>query len=245
MGLNYQDSTSKARVSAMHHILKSIPGGHVTDTPLNRSLTSAGTGAMTFLLSRLAKHPMPTSAALGAAGATMGYATIPIVNKIEEAINNPHHKKMSNAAIHDAMSKSHYVALKANDAFSEFAKQSGLASTFGQLLQRTGKAAVQGIGKGVAWTGGQIVKGALPAIKDSQTGKVPLYAAARGLVVKGGLVGGAMVGVPMALSKITNPEQTSRPNYTTYMRNNMLRGNIHASQMSPNDVSDVQRLGMR
>jgi hypothetical protein len=243
--MNYQDSTSAARVSAMHQIAKAMPGGPAIDTPLNRSITSGVSGAVPFLLSRWAKHPMSTSAALGVAGMASGYFAIPAMNKVYDTMNNSRKKKVSHAAIHDVLSKSHYVAHKAQDAFNEFAKHSGLAGTFGKLLMRTGQAGVQGVGKGVAWTGGQIMKGALPAAKDSFTGKVPLHAAARGLIVKGGLVGGAMVGVPMALSKITNPEQTSRSNYTTYLRNNMLRGTIHSSQMSPNDLSDVQRLGMK
>ncbi len=97
------------------------------------------------------------------------------------------------------------------------------------------KAFIRGIAKGIAGAGRMYLKGLMPAPKGSS-----FLRRAAGWGVKGATGFGAYAGVKSLYNRPSSGE-----NYTTYLRNQMLRGNIKPEELSQQDMANVGRLGLR
>jgi len=73
--------------------------------------------------------------------------------------------------------------------------------------------------------------------------KIPLGRKVWGYTVKGGLGAGALYGGYKGYKRLSGPK--SGTNYTTFLRNQVLAGNVSPDELSQPDLRSVRTLGMR
>jgi hypothetical protein len=66
---------------------------------------------------------------------------------------------------------------------------------------------------------------------------------AQRFITRGGTVAGLGAGGYAGYKAATAPR--SRPDYTTFLRNNLIAGNIQPQELNPQDLQSVRQLGMR
>jgi hypothetical protein len=112
----------------------------------------------------------------------------------------------------------------------EMSKQSSIMPFLGK--------AIGGVAKAGWKTGGAFARGLLPVSKTA-----PLGSRVMGKVSKGIAIGGLGYGGYKGYQAVTRP--VSESNYTTFLRNNILSGNIKADEITDRDKTQINNLGMR
>lgn len=112
----------------------------------------------------------------------------------------------------------------------EMSKQSSVLPFLGKAVGSVAGAA----GK----VGGGFFKGLTPVAKTA-----PFSHKVRGIASKGIALTGLGIGAYKGYQHVTRP--TSEGNYTTFLRNNILSGNINANEITDRDKSQINDLGMR
>jgi uncharacterized membrane protein YebE (DUF533 family) len=112
----------------------------------------------------------------------------------------------------------------------EMSKQSSVLPFLGRAAGTVAK---------TGWkAGGSFAKGLLPVSKTA-----PLGSRIMGKISKGVAIGGLGYGGYKGYQAVTRP--VSGSNYTTFLRNNILSGNINANEITDRDKTQINNLGMR
>jgi hypothetical protein len=112
----------------------------------------------------------------------------------------------------------------------EMSKQSSILP----FLGRAAGAVVNTAGR----VGSGFVKGLAPVAKTA-----PIGQKVRGIASKGVALTGLGIGAYKGYQAVSRP--VSEGNYTTFLRNNILSGNINANEITDRDKSQINNLGMR
>jgi hypothetical protein len=117
---------------------------------------------------------------------------------------------------------------------SDFLKQSSISKFLSQGITKTVGGAVRGAGR----LGKEFLGGLKPVEKSA-----PLGEKVFGYTAKGLALGGLGAGASAIYNQGVRPESGS--NYKTFLRNNILAGNIAPNEVPSSDIKYVNELGMR
>jgi len=151
-----------------------------------------------------------------------------------------YHRHKNDKLLKENLSKlhgsEHNIYNKSNEVIDsikntiEMSKQSSIIPFLGRAAGTVTKA---------GWkAGGAFAKGLLPISRTA-----PLGSRIMGKVSKGVAIGGLGYGGYKGYQAITRP--VSESNYTTFLRNNILNGNIKANEITDRDKTQINNLGMR
>jgi len=190
----------------------------------------AGSIAFPKIISRFSKQPfnfpLPVKAAITAAATAAGYYGPNIRNALIKEKRGKISKEKAREILH------HYAKLenkKVNEFMGSFNKPKEVNEKTAGLLG----SAIKGSAKGV---GGLIGEG----LRFGR--KRPIGTRIWSGAFKTALVGGGVYGANKMINKY---KYRSGPNYTTFLRNQTLAGNIRPEELTENDLVNVRNLGMR
>lgn len=187
----------------------------------------AATKGYSKLLGR--RFSVPSYLAAAASSGTTGYFAPEIANVIRREsrgeIGRDEAGKLIRS-IDDPSRKVFKETKEISELYGGIGKEAGIA---------TGLA--KGIYKGVSGTTGALWKGMFPGKNPSIGRKALSYG------VRGGIGVGALYGGYKGVKALT--AERSGKNYTTFLRNQILAGNINQNELSQNDLISVRKLGMK
>ena len=173
------------------------------------------------------KVTIPSLVLSSLSGATLGYFHPELRNATIDYHQHKNENKLKEA-IRPYINSEKNVRKRGNDLLKtdEMSKESGLV---GSVLRGAGN---------VASTVGKTFWGGLKfGGNPSFTQKVTRFA------VKGAVVGGAGYGGYKGYQAVARPQSTG--NYTTFLRNNIIAGNISPNETTDREKSQINDLGMR
>lgn len=244
------DLSAEGMYRLQQKIVKSTDKPH--DTSLRSKMMWAGLGALTSLAAgaaiprALLRNKAATIAAMTAGGAITGYFAPSLGNVVLEGKQGVVSPQRARQVFKDAYNISDRSIDRIKDDIAEIRENSEKSR---QQIKTAGlmQFVAKGAAKGTATLAGAVGKSLTPggwtryyrrAGKSVPFGVSAFKWGVRGTAAYGGVRGG------MALhSQLSGPR--SRENYTTLLRNNVLAGNIHPSELSPQDLASVQNLGLK
>lgn len=235
---------SNAIVDASHAIARPAakPDGEIKDitfkdrmmhSALNGIAALAVTGAFSKIFKR--KTSLPLYLANAAAGAATGYFTPDVANIFNAEARGDIDKQEAKRLLR-TLDKS---SIKAFDETKEVAELYGGINKKAAFVKSVKNIAV----KGAKGTGGLLWKGMFPRYKILEGAKTPFRRKVLSFGVRGGALAGAGYGAFKGVQQINAPR--SGQNYTTFLRNQMLAGNVQPEELSQRDLISVRKLGMR
>jgi len=237
----FNEKLQDIEVGLSHSLAKSVtkPNEKIKDITLkDRAMyaalggiaAAAATPIISKFIFRNKNMSIPLFLANIASSATTGYFTPDIANVIRGEVKGDISSKEAKKIIKDFDLPSRKVFEETKEISklygSGFKKQAGIFRSAFRLAGSTARRTGGAIGKG-------IYVGKNPSIRKRIWG----YG------VKGGLLTGAGYGTYRGIKRFSGPR--SNANYTTFIRNQLLSGNIHPSELSQQDLIAVRKLGMR
>jgi hypothetical protein len=235
------DLETKARVHGSHLVAGSVVRSKdkvKKVTEKDRLISSAllgltglaGSIVVPKIISRFSKQPfyfsLPAKIGITAAGATSGYFGPDVRNTLIKEKRGKISKEKAIKILH------HYSKLK-NEAVNKlkgsFDKPGNVSEKTAGLLGSAIKGTVKGVG-GLVGEGLRFGK------------KRPLGTRIWSGAFKAGLLGGGIYGANKMINKY---KYRSGPNYTTFLRNQTMAGNIRPEELTESDLVNVRNLGMR
>ncbi len=241
-----QKATHDAQLDVSHSIAKSVtsPKSEIKDPTRKSRVMHAALGALSAMaltpvfsrLNRSKKISIPLLLANTASLATTGYFTPDISNMIKKEVRgkvSPEESKRFIRVMEDPSNKMFNETKEISELYGGgFKKESSLTSGTLKLIGKTIKGGSATIGKGL-----------YPRYGIKKGVKTPWGRKALSFGVRGGLTAGALYGGYKGIRKLNAPRSGS--NYTTFLRNQTLAGNIHPNELSQQDLISVRKLGMR
>jgi len=205
------------------------------DRIMASALSGIGSMAISGILSKLINPPNKpikymTPIMSGLSGALVGASVPDILSYIAEEKKGKISKDESKRLIKEKIY---------NSSLPPFNKEAGIS---GKIL-KSGWGLAKGV-SGLAWKGLNPRSGLLKGEKAS-FGRKALSAATYGTIGGSAIYGGSKL--VNRMGKNVGPDHTKRSgnNYTTFLRNNILSGNIQPSELSQRDLISVRKLGVK
>lgn len=192
--------------------------------------------ATSHILKKMNRRPIPKKLMIGStlASAMYGYLYPDLNNAVIRYKHGEISRKAAEKIIKDVNSTASNVKNKTIDIAN--------SSTWGMKKQANiGKVVSGGIGmlgKGLKTFGRAAWSGLKPTPKNAKLGEKIF-----GYTTKGFALAGVGVGGSVAAKNITAPRSSG--NYQTFLRNNILAGNINPNEVPESDAKTVNELGMR
>ena len=196
----------------------------------------AATPALSRLIFKNKKLSIPLMLANAASLATTGYFSPDIANTIRKEVKGeitPEEAKRSISVFEDPSKKVFKETKEVSELYSKgFKKQTAFAGKAFELA-----------GRGIKRGGELLFKGIYPRYGIDKGVKTPFSRRMLSYGVRGGLLAGAGYGGYKGIRHLSGPR--SGQNYTTFLRNQLLAGNVQPGELSRNDLVAVRKLGMR
>lgn len=216
------------------------------DDSINRRMLLAGISGISTAAAALALHRMvptirkyltyPRIGAASLAAGIVGYTTPSVINQYISTHNERGEKeadKFLRQRDSKTLSYASNIRQSADEHLGKFAAMP-LGKAFGNAV----KGVTTGIGDAAGWGASQYWKGIM-----GTGNKGNFIKSTRSFAARAGTLGAVGYGGYKAHQAITAPR--SGQNYTTYLRNQMLTGNVQPGQVDTQDLTKVRDLGMR
>ena len=181
------------------------------------------------------KVTLPIMIASGLAGATTGYFMPDMYNsalKVKRGEMTPEEYKRISRNIGQSQSNMYNRTSDVSESIADtLSKQAGFGSLAGRIIG--------GLGKATWKVGKEIPAGIFHIPKKTDT----LGTKAWSFATKGTALAGAGYGVSKGLNYVEAPR--SKSDYNTFLRNNVLAGNVRPNELNPIEKQDLKQLGMR
>ena len=202
----------------MHHLIKATAKKPMKNDLKDNLVSAAISGLTAAAVAGAFKRKPMIAAMAGLGGATSGYFLPRIVNLTLEGKHEEAKKRLSE---------------NYRDARQMMTKKANVVQTAGRVVGGIGKATGSALGKGI-----------LPASKGATIGQRAVGLATKGAVGYGLYKGVKAIG-NYAPATSNNAVLSSGDNYTTSIRNYLVAGQVHPGELTPQDATDVSRLGMK
>lgn len=196
---------------------------------LSGLISLAANPILSKIIARNKKISVPLLLANTAASAATGYFTPDIANIIRREVRGDISKKEAKKLIRDLEEPSRKTFKETKEISELYGGLKKQSSVVGKTLGFARK--------GISGAGSLLWKGMFPGRNPSFGRKALSFG------VRSGALAGAGYGTYKGVRYLSGPRSGS--NYTTFLRNQLLAGNIQPGELSQRDLVSVRRLGMK
>jgi hypothetical protein len=229
------DKLHDAESDAIHKLMVNLPPekNQKPITTGERLAWGTGSAAGAYLLSKhLFKMKMPMVAAITGISFASGYNAPDASAIISKEKTGDISKDDAKTIFRQQGRQEHQIKDRIVTIINRHVGDGGIDKEAASIFPLLGVGAKFGLR-----AAGAVGRGMLPYGKGATLGQKVW-----GTAVKGGAILGAGYAVKKGISNTMN---SSKPNYNTFLRNNMLAGNISTDQVNDSDMAQVNKIGLR
>jgi hypothetical protein len=214
------------------------------ETPMKSRVLPAAVSSLSALAAgaAISKYitKLPKTAIAGGvlASGVLGYLSPEIHSAVLRYKNQEIPREAAEKILKNINSTSAHAFKKTTETIDDISKNASLTGVAGKMIARGAIKAGKAIVGGSKTTGRALLSG----LKKTPAG-APVGERIFGFATKGLAIGAGTTAAASIAKEVVAPE--SKSNYTTFLRNNILAGNIHPKEVPLSDAKKVNELGMR